>query len=151
MKFNLFIYQSGVEFSSESNEIGFNAVSLVSFMQIRLKNPFLQLNIFTTVGEFIRQKYSTIWNLLNWKMADLQPPPTRTLMYLGDIWHSLFSSKDVSVSFFIECARFDKIPAWCPYKLYPYKKSVLLKPLSPAPQTTLLKAIDIQWQDHRHL
>ena len=70
-KFNLFIYQSGVEFSSKSNEIGLNAVSLVSFMQIRLKNPFLQLNIFATVGESIRPKYSTISNfsLLYWKMA----------------------------------------------------------------------------------
>ena len=40
-KFNLFIYQSGLEFSSKSNEIGFNAVSPVSFMQIRLKKTFL--------------------------------------------------------------------------------------------------------------
>ena len=39
----MFIYQSGVEFSSKFNEIGSNAVSLVSFMQIRFKNPFLQL------------------------------------------------------------------------------------------------------------
>ena len=56
----MLIYQIGAEFSGKSNEIVFNAVSLVSFMQIRLKNPFLQLNIFTTVGEFIRQKHSTI-------------------------------------------------------------------------------------------
>ena len=51
---NLFLYQIGVEFSGKSNEIGFNAVSLVSFKQNRHK--FLQLNIFATVGEFIRAK-----------------------------------------------------------------------------------------------
>ena len=54
-KFNLFIYQSGVEFSGKSNEIVFNAVSLISFMQIRLKNTFLQLNIFAPVGNLSGQ------------------------------------------------------------------------------------------------
>ena len=34
-------YQIGEEFSSKSNEIVFKAVSLVSFMQIRLKKTFL--------------------------------------------------------------------------------------------------------------
>ena len=34
----------------------FQHVTLVSFMQIRLKNLFLQLNIFTSVGQFIRPK-----------------------------------------------------------------------------------------------
>ena len=32
-----------IEFSGKSNEIGFDAVSLVSLMHIRLKNPFSQL------------------------------------------------------------------------------------------------------------
>ena len=56
----MFIYHIGVEFSSKSDKIVFNAVALVSFIQIRLKKPFLQLNIFATVGEFIRPKSSTI-------------------------------------------------------------------------------------------
>ena len=42
----LFIYQSGVEFSDESNELVFNAVSLISFMQIMLKTPFLTIEYF---------------------------------------------------------------------------------------------------------
>ena len=49
------MYQIGVEFSGESNEKGFNTVTFVSFMQIRLKNPFLQLNIFATVGQISGQ------------------------------------------------------------------------------------------------
>ena len=56
------MYQIGVEFSDKSNEIGFKTASFVSLMQIRLKNPFLQLNIFATVWESIRSKYSTIAN-----------------------------------------------------------------------------------------
>ena len=52
-KFNLFIYQ----------EIVFTSLSLVSFMQNRLKNPFFQLNIFATVGQFIRPKYNTKSNV----------------------------------------------------------------------------------------
>ena len=42
-----------------------------------LKNPFLQLNIFATVGEFMWPKYITIpsFSLLYCKMADLQSPP----------------------------------------------------------------------------
>ena len=35
--------QIGIEFSGESNVIVFNAAALVSFTQIRLKPPFLQV------------------------------------------------------------------------------------------------------------
>ena len=54
-KFNLFIYQSGVEFSGESNKIVFNAVSPVSFMQIRLKTHFYNQIILPLLGNLSGQ------------------------------------------------------------------------------------------------
>ena len=60
----------GVEFLGKSGEIVFNAVAvavaLISFMQFyvfSLKNPFLQLNIFATIRQFLKPKYSTKSNL----------------------------------------------------------------------------------------
>ena len=49
-KFNLFVYQSRVEFSDESNEIVFNTVSPVSFMQIKFKTHFY-IWIFLSLSE----------------------------------------------------------------------------------------------------
>ena len=58
-------------------------VSLMSFMQIRFKTPFLQLNIDSSFRQFIRPKFITNSNLslLHWKMANLGNS-RRTLLYI---------------------------------------------------------------------
>ena len=57
-KFNLFIYQSGVEFLGKSNEIVYKVLSLISFMLIRFEKntTFLQLNIDASLGPFTGPK-----------------------------------------------------------------------------------------------
>ena len=61
-----------------------------SFMQIRLKNPFLQLNIFATVGEFIRPfivpYQSLAYYIEEWPIYSLPPfgNSRRNLLYILD-------------------------------------------------------------------
>ena len=49
------LYQSGVEFSDKSNEIVFNTVSPVSFMQIRLKTHFYNWIFLPLSGNLLGQ------------------------------------------------------------------------------------------------
>ena len=64
------LYQSGVEFSDKSKEIVFNAVSLVSFMQIRLKTHF----------------HNWIFSPLSGNLSGQNKVPGQILAYLIEKW-----------------------------------------------------------------